>query len=102
MLGKKFIYLIVIFTLLIQLLPTNQSGRFYLLDLPDDDYTKNSGSSTNQLRQLLEEEHKEIHIEHNWIVIPFITINSSRYHFSVSLPGPHPGAIPTPPPNHVA
>lgn len=101
MLGKKIIYLVLIFTLLIQLFPTSQSGRFFLVDLPDDDYTETSGSTANQLRQLQEEEHKEIHIEHNWVVIPFVTINSSRFHYSVSLPKPHAGAIPTPPPNYI-
>ena len=102
MIGKKIIHLILIFTLLIQLFPTNQAGKFFLLDLPDDEFADMAGSSANQLRQFVEEEHKDLHIEHNWIVVPFINLNNSRYHFSVSLPDPHPGAIPTPPPNHFA
>ena len=102
MIGKKIIYLILIFTLSIQLFPTNQAGRFFLLDLPDNDFTEMAGSSVNQLRQFVEEEHKDIHIEHNWIAVPFIHINNTRFHFSVSLPDPHPGAIPTPPPNYFA
>ena len=103
MFVKKIIHLLLILTLSIQLFPTNQAGRFFLLDLPDDEFADMAGSSsTNQLRQFVEEEHKEFQIEHNWIVVPFIHLNSKRYHFSVSLPDPHPGAIPTPPPNHFA
>ena len=99
MIGKKIIHLILIFTLSIQLFPTNQAGKFFMLDLPDDENSEMAGTAANQLRQFVEEEHKDIHVEHNWLVIHFTHINNSRFHFSVSLPEPHPGAIPTPPPN---
>ncbi len=102
MFGKKIIHLILIFTLSIQLFPTNQAGRFFLRDLPDDEHTDMSGYSSNLLRQFVEEDHKEIHIEQNWVVVPFIHIVNTRFHFSISLPDPHPCAIHTPPPNHFA
>jgi hypothetical protein len=102
MIGKKLIHIFLIFTLSIQLLPTNQAGKLFLFDLPDDDYTDMPGHSSNQLRQFIEEDHKEIHVEHHWVVVPFVHINNKRFHFAVSLPEPHPGAIPTPPPNHFA
>jgi hypothetical protein len=102
MFGKKIVHLILIFTLSIQLFPTNQAGRFFMLDSPDDDQIGLAGLSVNQLRQFVEEEHKDIHIEHNWVIVPFIHITNTRFHFSVLLPNPHPGAIHTPPPNHFA
>ena len=102
MLGKKIIHLILIFTLSLQLFPTNQAGRFFMPDLSDNEQTDLPGAAAKQLRQFVEEEHKDIHIEHNWVVVPFIHIRNVRLHFSVSLPTPQPGAIPTPPPNHFA
>lgn len=99
MLIKRIIHFLLIFTLVIQLFPTNRAGRFLMLDLPEDEYGDMVGSKT--MRQLAEEEHKEIHIEHEWITIPFIHINNAIFHFSESLPTPHPGAIPTPPPNFI-
>ena len=94
---KKIIHGILIFTLVIQLFPTNTAGRFLMLDLPEDGYADIPGSKT--LRQIAEEEHKEIHIEHNWLTIPFTNISKRNFHFSETLPIPHPGAIHTPPPN---
>jgi|GEM_PF-3059145 len=102
MLGKKIIHLILLLTLLIQLFPTNQAGRLFLLDLPDGEYTDMANSSSDQLRQIVEDEHKEIYIEHTWITVLFVHITNTRFRFSVSLPDPHPGAIPTPPPNYLA
>ncbi len=101
MLLKRIIHTILIFTLFIQLFPTNQAGRFFMTDMPDDECA-DMPTKGNSLRQFLEEEHKDIHIEHDWVSIPFIHITKIRFHFSVSLPTPHPGAIPTPPPNYFA
>lgn len=98
MFFRKFINSILILTLFIQLFPTNQAGRFFMMDLPDDECA-DMPSKGNQLRQFVEEEHKDIHIEHNWVSIPFINITRIRVQYSESLPSPHPGAIPTPPPN---
>ena len=102
MLGKRIIHLILIFTLSLQLLPTNQAGRFFIPDLADNEQTDLAGSTSNQLRQFVEEEYKDIHIEHGGIILHFVHIINERLHFTVSLPTPHPGAIPTPPPNHFA
>ena len=68
----------------------------------DDECADMAGTSSNQLRQFVEEEHKDLHIEHHWMVLTFTNLNSKRFHFSVSIPDPHPGAIPTPPPNNLA
>jgi hypothetical protein len=100
MFFRGLIHILLTFTLILQLFPTNQSGRFFLFDLPDDECS-DMACAKGQLRQLVEEEHKDIHIEHNWITIPFININKRLFHFSESLPIPHPGAIPTPPPNEL-
>lgn len=97
MFARRILYSILIVTLTIQLFPTNSAGRFLMLDLPDDEYSDMVGSKA--MRQLAEEEHKEIHIQHEWITIPFVNINNSTFHFSESLPIPHPGAVHTPPPN---
>lgn len=99
MLIKRIIHFILIFTLVLQLFPTNRAGRFLMLDLPEDEYGDVLGSKS--MRQLVEEEHKEIHIGHEWIIIPVTFVNKAIFHFAESLPTPHPGAIPTPPPNMI-
>jgi len=95
---RGLIHILLTFTLVLQLFPTNQSGRFFLSDLPDDECSEMAGAK-GQLRQLVEEEHKDIHIEHNGITIHFTNINNQLFHFSETLPVLHAGAIPTPPPN---
>jgi hypothetical protein len=95
---RGLIHILLTFTLILQLFPTNQSGRFFLSDLPDDECSEMAGAK-GQLRQLTEEEHKDIHIEHNGIAVSFTNISSRLFHFSETLPSFQPGAIPTPPPN---
>jgi len=99
MLFKRIIHSILIFTLVIQLFPTNPGGKFYMLDLPDDECTQLPG---NQLRQITEEEYKEMHIDHQYVTLPSVDINNFIFHFSELLPVSHPGAIHTPPPNAIA
>ena len=99
MVTKRIIHFLLILTLTLQLFPTNRAGRFLMLDVPEDEYGDMVGSKT--MRQLAEEEHKDIHIEHDWLTIPFINIRNTNFHFSESLPNPHPGAIHTPPPNFI-
>ena len=95
---RRIIHTFLILTLVIQLFPTNQAGRFFCMDLPEDEYTDIPGGKGKQLRQLTEEE-KDLHIGHNWRPLSFLTIMDATFHFSERLPIPHPGAIPTPPPN---
>src|SRR4028118_1859290 len=95
---RGLIHILLTFTLMLQLFPTNQSGRFFVSDLPDDECSEMAGAK-GQLRQLAEEEHKDIYIEHNGITLPFTSISNRLFHFSETLPIPQPGTIPTPPPN---
>ena len=101
MLTKRIIHILLIVTLVIQLFPTNQAGRFFCFDLPDEEYTDLGGAKGNQLRQLTEEE-KDLHIDHTWEPLCFVNAKNNLFHFSERLPIPHPGAIPTPPPNALA
>ena len=96
MIFRRIIHALLMITLVIQLFPTNQAGRFFCIDLPEDEYTDIPGGK--QLRQLIEEE-KDVHIDHNWKPLCFLSIKNATFHFSERLPIPHPGAIPTPPPN---
>ena len=102
MLFKKVIHSILILTLILQLLPTNTSGRFYLQGSRKDDTSEMPDAKASQLRQLIEEDHKDICLDHNWVSVDFIHITNSVYHFSETLPIPHFGAIHTPPPNSLA
>ena len=99
MLAKKFIYYILIITLALQLFPTTQAGQFYIVELPEEECSDAPGAKGNPLRQINEEEYKDIHIEHNWIAVPMMNLNNAIFNFPVSLPEPHPGTIHTPPPN---
>ena len=102
MFFKKVIHIILILTLLIQLLPTNTSGRFILQGSCKEDNSELPDATANQLRQLIEEDHKEICLDHHRISVNFVNIINAVYHFSEMLPIPHFGAIHTPPPNCVA
>jgi hypothetical protein len=97
---KRFIHTILIFTLILQLFPTNLGGKFFMFDLPEDECTQ---VPANQLRQIMEEEYKDIHIEHNhYLTLPSVNINNIIFHFTELLPVSQPGAIHTPPPNFQA
>jgi hypothetical protein len=98
MLFKRFIHTILIFTLVLQLFPTNMGGKFFMFDIPEDECTQ---LPSNQLRQLIEEEYKDIHIENHSVTLPSVSISNIIFHFTELLPVSHPGAIHTPPPNFI-
>lgn len=100
MLFKKIIHSVLIITLIIQLLPTNTSGRFIVKNARKQDSTELPDAKANQLRQLLEEDHKDLCIDHNWVTVDFVHVVKTTFHFSEALPIPHFGAIHTPPPNY--
>jgi hypothetical protein len=102
MLLKKFIHSILILTLIIQLFPTNSKGRFVVQNKCKEDSTELPDAKSSPLRQLIEEDHKDILVEHDWVKVHFIQINNSIFHFSEELPVPHFGPIHTPPPNYFA
>lgn len=99
MLLKKFIHSLLIITLIVQLFPTNNRGRFIVHNKCKEDSTELPDAKANQLRQLIEEDHKDILVDHDWINVDFVHINSLIFHFSEALPVPHFGPIHTPPPN---
>lgn len=103
MLFKKIIHSILILTLIVQLFPTNTSGRFIMQKCQKEDASSEvPDAKGSQLRQLIEEDHKEIYLEHDWVKVDFVNLNSLNFHFSEALPIPHFGSIHTPPPNEVA
>jgi hypothetical protein len=71
-------------------------GKFFMFDLPEDECAQ---APANQLRQLMEEEYKDIHIEYHNVTLPSVNLNNINFHFTELLPVSHPGAIHTPPPN---
>ncbi len=99
MLLRRIVHIVLIFTLAIQLFPSNQAGRFFISGCPEDENTDFGASKS--LRQLIEEE-KEIHTMNDWITLHFVRLNTAVFHFSEKLPLPHAGAVHTPPPNGLA
>ena len=99
---KKFLDIILIFTLALQLFPSNQAGKFYMFATNDEECTDVNTSNTAQLRTLDEEQHKEIHIESTILTVPFILCKNANLHFAEMLPPLNPGVIHTPPPDHLS
>ena len=79
-----------------QLLPVSRLSR-YVFDMEDESATDITASKA--MKQLAEEEYKEIHIEYTGLTISSIAISKAVFHFDETLPVLHPGAIPTPPPD---
>ena len=93
---KRLLHIIIITTLVVQLLPVNRLSR-YVFDMEDEYATDITASKA--MKQLAEEEYKEIHIAHTGVTISCMDISNAVFHFDETLPEPHPGVIPTPPPD---
>ena len=99
MLIRKVLDIVLIFTLALQMFPTTLSGRFLLLDIAEEETIELSEPGNNPLKQLDEHPHKEIHLEMLALQLPVRNCSNDIFHFDERLPEPHPGSIPTPPPN---
>jgi hypothetical protein len=96
---EKLLNIILIFTLILQLFPTTTSGKFFMFGQTKEECMDISGAANGQLKQLNEEQHKEIHLESHGLILTLLNLTVHIFHFSEMLPILHYGSIPTPPPN---
>src|SRR3954470_24393252 len=99
---RKVLDIILIFTLPVQLFPTTQSGRLLIFEVDDEECMNASDNSNHQLRTIDEEQHKDLHIEHAFVLRPIISVRNKNYHFTEMIPPPHYTSILSPPPNFIA
>jgi hypothetical protein len=96
---EKLLHIILIFTLILQLFPTTISGKFFMFGQAKEECMDMSGAAKNQLKQVNEEQHKEIHLESHGLILTLLNLTVFMFHFSEMLPLLHFDSIPTPPPN---